>query len=112
MKNATAAVKEYAVSQYPRGAAKVESSKSEFSGAKVMGYSIRTGRYRFSVWMDNNFRSSQPYNASSLIGSELYDYQTDPEEKNNVFNDKKYAAVAKEMQQKMLAFFKTQANKN
>jgi arylsulfatase A-like enzyme len=108
MKNSKAVVNEFAVSQYPRGAAKEENTKSEFSGAKVMGYSIRTNRYRFTIWMDNNWRSSKPYNASSFIGSELYDYQKDPEERNNVFTDKKYAAVAKEMEQKMMAFFKTQ----
>ena len=108
MKNSKAVVNEFAVSQYPRGAAKEENTKSEFSGAKVMGYSIRTNRYRFTVWMDNNWRSSQPYIASSLIGSELYDYEVDPEERNNVFTDKKYAAIAKEMEQKMLAFFKKQ----
>jgi hypothetical protein len=58
--------------------------------------------------MDNNWRSSKAYNASSLIGSELYDYEVDPEERNNVFTDKKYAAIAIEMEQKMLAFFKKQ----
>jgi arylsulfatase A-like enzyme len=108
MKNSKAVVNEFAVSQYPRGAAKEENTKSEFSGAKVMGYSIRTNRYRFTVWMDNNWRSSKAYNASSLIGSELYDYEVDPEERNNVFTDKKYAAIAREMEQKMLAFFKKQ----
>jgi len=41
-------------------------------GQKVMGYSIRTERYRFTEWNDGK------------EGEELYDYQTDPKEMKNI----------------------------
>jgi iduronate 2-sulfatase len=108
MKNGKTKVKEFAVSQYPRSASKVEAERLGYADAKFMGYSIRTDRYRFTIWMGENFRSTQPFNQSLVIGSELYDYKKDPLEKKNVVNDKKYTAMSKEMLNKMLAFFKTQ----
>jgi uncharacterized sulfatase len=41
-------------------------------GQRVMGYSIRTERYRYSMWGDGKF------------GEELYDYQNDPREMRNL----------------------------
>ncbi len=108
MKNPTGAVKDFAVSQYPRSASKIESDRLGYSDTKYMGYSIRTNRYRFTIWMGDNFRSSQPFKKELVVGSELYDYTNDPNETVNVVNDKKYAVVSKEMLGKMLAFFKSQ----
>ena len=51
-------------SQYPRG-------------KKLMGYSMRTDRYRFTVWVDRQ-------DHSSVQATELYDHQTDPQENTNV----------------------------
>jgi iduronate 2-sulfatase len=48
--------KKAAFSQYPRG--------------KVMGYSMRTQRYRYTEWQDPD---------KGTVGVELYDYQTDPQ---------------------------------
>ena len=50
-----------AFSQYPRG--------------KVMGYSVRTERYRFTEW-------AQP--GKKPIARELYDHRTDPDENVNL----------------------------
>lgn len=65
-----------------------------------MGYSIRNSQYRYTIWMKNAFRSTQPFNAASIIGEELYDYNADPLEKYNVAKDKKYLAVTKNYMQK------------
>lgn len=108
MKNPSATIKDFAVSQYPRGGNKEEAKKPGFSSKKSMGYSIRTGRYRYTVWMGDDFRSTQPFNKDLIVGTELYDYQTDPDETVNVADDKNYATVSKEMYEKMIAFFKTQ----
>ena len=108
MKNPKATVKPFAVSQYPRSASKTESDRLGYADSKFMGYSIRTNRYRFTIWMGDNFRSSQPFKKELVVGSELYDYTKDPNETVNVVNDKKYAAVSKDMLGKMLAFLKTQ----
>ena len=58
--------------------------------------------------MGNNFISSQKFDNSMIIGEELYDYINDPEEKENVFNEKKYISISSDLKNKMLEFFKTQ----
>ncbi len=108
MKNPSATVKDFAVSQYPRGGNKEEAKKRGFSSHKSMGYSIRTSRYRYTVWMGDDFRSSQPFKNELIVGTELYDYQKDPEETINVADDQGYKTVSKELYDKMIAFFKTQ----
>jgi arylsulfatase A-like enzyme len=56
--------KRAAFSQYPRG-------------RQLMGYSMRTERYRFTVWVGRNDRSR-------VEAVELYDHQADPQENTNV----------------------------
>ncbi|MDZ4797149.1 MAG: sulfatase, partial [Bryobacteraceae bacterium] len=56
--------KSAAFSQYPRG-------------RKLMGYSMRTERYRFTVWLDRQ-------DHSKVEAVELYDHQTDPQENTNI----------------------------
>lgn len=56
--------KQAAFSQYPRG-------------QKLMGYSMRTDRYRFTVWLDRRDRSR-------IEAVELYDHHTDPQENINI----------------------------
>jgi arylsulfatase A-like enzyme len=108
MKNPTTTVKEYSVSQYPRSGNDPETDRLGYASAKVMGYSIRDNRYRYTIWMKNDFRSSQPFDENLIAGEELYDYDVDPLEKVNVVNDKKYLTTSKEWKNKMIAFFKNQ----
>ena len=110
MKNPKTTIKDYAVSQYPRGGADSEAESQGFSSGKVMGYSIRTDRYRYTVWL-KNFRSNQPFKDDLLVGSELYDYEKDPNETVNVVKEKSYTTAAKEIHQKMLAYFEAQVKK-
>ncbi len=105
MVNNNAKVNDYSISQYPRKLKKVEMIKKGYSDPKIMGYSLRTDKYRFTIWM-NNFTSKQPFNESQVYASEMYDYVKDPLEKVNVVNDKEYAAIAKDMKAKMLDYFK------
>nr|WP_121274256.1 sulfatase [Pedobacter schmidteae] len=104
MRNPASSVKEFAISQYPRSSNAIETQRMIDSSAKVMGYSLRTKRYRYTIWMEN-FRSNQPFKASAVVGDELYDYQKDPLEKINVVNDKNYALVAKNLKDKMIRYF-------
>jgi len=108
MKNNNEIVKEFSVSQYPRSGGDPETERLGYAGAKVMGYSIRTSQYRYTVWMGSNFRSSQKFDKSMIIGEELYDYVNDPEETENVVNEKKYNSISGELKNKMVEFFKTQ----
>lgn|SRR6218665_110545 len=74
--------KEFAFSQYPR------------RGFSVMGYSIRTDRYRYTEWI----RRSKQRSEDSVRGSrlrivhavELYDHLVDPDETVNVADDPAY----------------------
>ena len=62
--------KSAAFSQYPRASGK--------SGVgPLMGYSIRTDRYRFTVWVS---RKDQ----TQVDAIELYDHQNDPQENTNI----------------------------
>lgn len=49
------------------------------------GHSVRTERYRYTEW------------GNGSRGAELYDYQTDPEEKRNLADDPAMAEVVKEL---------------
>ncbi|GJM33949.1 MAG: iduronate-2-sulfatase [Saprospiraceae bacterium] len=87
--------RDYAISQYPR-------RKS------IMGYSIRTDRYRYTEWHDNNYRSDKTYKEENIIGVELYDYQEDPNETRNYATDKTYREVATLLKKKLQAHLNQQ----
>jgi arylsulfatase A-like enzyme len=59
-----------AFSQYPRSAGKA-------NGSALMGYAMRTDRYRFVVWVSRT-------DHSKVDAIELYDHQTDPQENTNI----------------------------
>ncbi len=74
--------KSAAFSQYPRA-----------QNGGLMGYSMRTERYRFTVWVDRK-------DHSKVDAIELYDQQKDPQENQNIAKDPANAAlVAKLMAQ-------------
>ena len=105
MKNNKAVVKEYAMSQYPRKMDKADVTEEDKKG-KLMGYSMRTEQYRYTVWV-KNFTSDKPYSADKVYARELYDYVKDPLEKVNVSDDKNYAAIAAKLDKKMVDYFKS-----
>lgn len=107
MKNNKATVKEFSVSQYPRKLSKEEMKKSGYANNKIMGYSLRTAKYRYTIWM-SDFTSQQPFNSNKVYATEMYDYVNDPLEKVNVVNDKKYKSASNEMYKNVLSFFKAQ----
>jgi arylsulfatase A-like enzyme len=100
-------VKDYAVSQYPRSLPKAEMIQAGFNKAKMMGYSLRSDRYRLTVWM-NDFTSAQPYDEKKLYATELYDYRKDPLEKKNVAGDPTYTSIKEQLIEEMKAFFRLQ----
>ena len=108
MNKTTKSVKEYSISQYPRSGNNSETERQGYASSKVMGYSLRDKRYRYTIWMNNNFRSTQAFNPEFIVGTELFDYEKDPNETNNVVDEKEYKAVAKDLKAKMLAYFAAQ----
>ena len=51
MRSPSGTTKPYAVSQFYR----------DKGGLNAMGYSVRTGRYRYNVWFKDNYRAWSPY---------------------------------------------------
>lgn len=94
MKNPTASVKDYAVSQYPHDG--------------KMGYSIRTSKYRLTWWMEKGFRSNNSFSRSMILEKELYDYDKDPLETVNVIDTKQYKSIVIDLEKKMTEFFESQ----
>jgi len=110
MQNNSATVKDFSMSQYPRKLSKEEAKKAGYDSNKIMGYSLRTNKYRFTIWM-NDFTTSQAFDEKKIFASEMYDYTVDPLEKVNVYKADNYKVVAKEMYTKMIEFFKSQESK-
>lgn len=65
-----------AFSQYPRG--------------KRMGYSMRTDRYRLTIWLQRD-----DHNQVDFV--ELYDHQTDPQENTNIAHRPANAELVKQL---------------
>jgi len=101
-------VKEFSISQYPRSGTKSETERQGYASSKVMGYSLRDKRYRYTIWLGNDFRSTQAFDDKLVVGIELYDYDKDPNETVNLANDIAYQSVASDLKAKMLDFFKSQ----
>ncbi len=80
MKDPDRAWKTAAFSQYPRG--------------KVMGYSIRTDRWRYTEWREPD---------GKVKARELYDHQNDPDENRCLAGQPGQAAVVKELAGKLRA---------
>ncbi|GAA4304785.1 sulfatase [Aestuariibaculum suncheonense] len=78
---------DYAYHQYARG--------------KRMGYSIRTEKYRYTEWHNNDYRSNKPYKDENIVGRELYDYDNDPLETKNWVNDANYKNIATQLKDKL-----------
>lgn len=108
MKSSKASVKEYAVSQYPRTFNKIDIERLGWSNGQYMGYSIRTKQYRYTVWLKNGYRSTQPFVKDLVVASELYDYRNDPDETVNVVEEKKYASEHKVMENQMREYLDSQ----
>ena len=108
MQNNKASVKEFSMSQYPRKLKGDEVKKLGYANGKLMGYSLRTDKYRYTLWMNNNYTSAEPFDSKRIYAAELFDYVKDPLEKVNYANNKNYEKVEKELKEKLIAFLNTQ----
>jgi iduronate 2-sulfatase len=111
MKNPAISVKEFSVSQYPRTRDKLDTERLGWSDGQFMGYSIRTQRYRYTIWLKDSYRSYKPFSKNLVVASELYDYEKDPNETVNVAAEKEYASVSKDLNEKMERFLASQVKK-
>jgi arylsulfatase A-like enzyme len=70
-----------------------------YQGRRLMGYSMRTDRYRFTRWVDRD-------DHSKVDAIELYDHQTDPEENINLANNPENKALVERLTRQWLAGWK------
>lgn len=94
LKNPKAKVKDFAMSQYPR------------EHVKLMGYALRTERYRMVAWVDEAVSRTGKFDPSKIDSIELYDYQNDPLETVNLAKNPEYKSIVAELSKKLEGFFK------
>jgi arylsulfatase A-like enzyme len=85
LKDPKAHIKTAAISQFPRG--------------NVMGYSLRTERYRLTRWVDRK-------DPDKLMAVELYDHQNDPAENQNIVANPAQAETLKQLTEQLAAGWK------
>lgn len=81
-----------ALSQYPRPSLKSKrnSDKPRLKNIKIMGYTLRTHRFRYTEWIQfNNTNFSKNWN--KIYAVELYDHSSDDYESNNLNKIPAYA---------------------
>jgi arylsulfatase A-like enzyme len=93
MKDPAVKVKDFAVSQYPRG-------------GNRMGYALRNDRYRLVLWMKNDWRSTQPFDEALVEDMELYDYENDPLETVSQARNPEYGDVLELLKGLLLEHFR------
>ncbi len=81
LQNPAASVNKHALSQYPRKAPE----------GNVMGYSIRTDRWRLVLW--------RTLKENKVVSTELYDEDNDPDETVNIASKPEHKAVVEELSQ-------------
>ena len=65
----------------------------------LMGYSMRTDRYRFTAWVGRN----DPSRVDSI---ELYDHLADPQENQNIAQRPEHAALVERLRAQLTAGWK------
>lgn len=79
--------KRAAISQYPRPGmqpiCKPSSDKPRLKNINIMGYTLRTIRYRYTAWVSFSHVDKRP-NWREILTEELYDHRTDTGENLNL----------------------------
>ena len=81
---------------------------SQWTSAKKTGYSFRTDRYRYTVWL-NGKKSTDPVFEEDIFAEELYDYKIDPAETVNLAKDEKSKSLIQRFQKLAANFFNSQS---
>ena len=84
LKDPTATVRQVALSQFPRG--------------RIMGYSMRTDRYRYVEWQD--------WKTKKIVARELYDHRSDAKEMINIAAAKEHQATVEKLSKLLSAGWK------
>ena len=66
MENKKSRLRDYAVSQYPRKLTKEEADRRGYESTTIMGYSLRTERYRYTMWV-HDFTTRQLFSDRKIF---------------------------------------------
>ena len=91
LKNAHQAWKPAAFMQHPRDT----TSNRHKSHGNIMGYAVRTDRYRYVEW--------RKWKGGKIVDRELYDYNVSDKEIENCIGNPQYAQTQKELQRTLAA---------
>lgn len=98
-------VKKAAFSQYPRPGPEPtiqpDSDQPPMRNTTIMGYSMRTNSYRYTIWLKFNNVTFKP-DWSQFIAEELYDHGVDPEENHNICRKRAYRFKKKRLQKEFM----------
>uniref|UniRef100_UPI0037E812BD iduronate 2-sulfatase n=1 Tax=Semicossyphus pulcher TaxID=241346 RepID=UPI0037E812BD len=85
-------------SQYPRPAdtPQVNSDLPDLKDIKVMGYSLRSWDYRYTLWLGFNPKTFQ-VNVSDVHAGELYMLADDPGQNENIYSDSDHSVIQRKM---------------
>lgn len=88
----------YSYSQYPRPSDSIQENSDlpDLADIRIMGYSIRSLDYRYTLWVGFDPGQCLP-NMTDLHAGELYILAEDPGQDNNVFNEFDHAAVLRKL---------------
>ncbi|KAM3612728.1 uncharacterized protein V6R79_013420 [Siganus canaliculatus] len=87
-----------AFSQYPRpaDAPQMNSDLPDLKDIKVMGYSLRSWDYRYTLWLGFNPKTFQ-VNTSDIHAGELYMLAGDPDQDKNLYSDSDHCVMRRKM---------------
>lgn len=92
--------KKAAFSQYPRPgptpSRDPDSDQPRTRDTTIMGYSVRTNRFRYTAWLKFDNVTYCP-DWDHIVAEELYDHETDPSEDHNVVGKRSYAQKKKRL---------------
>ncbi|KAM7417134.1 hypothetical protein PAMA_016984 [Pampus argenteus] len=85
-------------SQYPRpaDAPQLDSDLPDLEDIKVMGYSLRSWDYRYTLWLGFNPKTFQ-VNVSDVHAGELYMLGDDPSQDNNIYDEFDHSVMMRKM---------------
>uniref|UniRef100_A0A8C1A4Y5 Iduronate 2-sulfatase n=1 Tax=Cyprinus carpio carpio TaxID=630221 RepID=A0A8C1A4Y5_CYPCA len=84
----------FSYSQYPRPSDSIQENSDlpDLADIRIMGYSIRSNDYRYTLWVGFDPIRCQP-NMTDIHAGEMYLLAEDPGEDNNVFDEFDHASV-------------------
>ncbi|XP_043469979.1 iduronate 2-sulfatase isoform X2 [Leptopilina heterotoma] len=93
-------------SQYPRPGLepsfKPNSDKPRLKEINIMGYTVRTKRFRYTAWISFSSNNFKPI-WKKIVAEELYDHTTDPKETVNQVKFSKFHKIKKKLKKILLA---------